>query len=323
MNLQDLLELVKQEDHTFYLSIIQEANENSSESHKVGKKLRGLDSATVAKLTDNQLLLLKSLRFKQGYHLTFGWAHNSTSIYSRVAKINTAVTHSFDTVVKENLKFLTTYEITQWRRVNGIASTRKVRGTGFVFKMDEFSLKLFKRSITKPFLRTEAKILVQAVNKAYDGGTPKDDTRVSIRNRFYGLILDNTPVQSNVLLNELYKTSISPSGTPGSYRDIQEGEAISVNMYRLAPAYATYHIMDTYSSDLAVVTHNAEVTDERVANRHIGAVSVLLTGYLKTANEQYKILATRLVASVSVELKEEAILKLESNQLLLTTLKGI
>ena len=325
----DMMQQLHKEDTTFYCKLIAKINTEKMENRQASTYLQKLTSDDLKLLTTTQLKLLDTMRFKGGYTLSFypGYKMPNSPIYEAIDKLNVQVSFnrwSFDMtdVTKEDLKFLPTYMITQWKKLNPTTTKRNVKGVKFTPSMDMFSLEVFRNSITKPFLRTEAKNLVLQVNSAFNNSSRGDDA-IKVRNKFYGIILDNTPVQTKALINSLMPTNLNHNNIP---YQLDSGEAVRYDIPWQGDSKASYMTrssLDTWSSDLAIVTHNNGIGDERSFERHISAASAFMTFYVETNNIAYKELADRMASIVPPSISQEVLAKTSAIVELRNTLNQI
>ena len=183
--------------------------------------------------------------------------------------------------------------------------------------MNIFSLQIFKSSIKKEFLRTEAKNFILKVNMAYKD-SPKTIAEIRTRNKFYALILDNTPVHTRVMLDLLHPTSIVIKD------DVHEDEALAISLgYTGHPmsAYNTSNTMSTYSSDVTLVTHNNGLPGDRDNERLTAGASILLTAYARSGNIAYHTLAQRMLANIDKATKTTTLNNTKAIEALRTILK--
>jgi len=319
--LQELINKIKAEDHSAYLALLNKINGEKMDRYAIGKLFA---SATFTKITNNQLLLLRSMSFKGGDTIWLSTYNRTLSSFEnrfQNTRGDYQLKYGIDSLPKVDTKFITTYHRTQWRKAN--PSTRKngpAKGTQFTFKMDMFSLTIFKNSIKNEFLRTEGKNFIMKVNKAFSE-SEGNDSHTKIRNKFYALILDNTPVHTKAMINELSPTALKTNGT---YYIPDADEAIIVG-FRWGGdnevSYATSYSMDTYSTDLPLVTHNIGSEDERHNNRLLSASSMLLTAHASTDCEAYKSAATRMVKHLPRTIVTAALAKTQAVATLRSILK--
>ena len=307
MTTEELFEQLNNEDTIYYEGLIKHINSEKMELHEVKKYLRTLIATDVSRLTTTQLTLMRCQRYRSGYTLYWNMYGPSTNgaFYEKfkgTTNINTFYSDVRNTA-KENLKYLTSYEVNQWRKENGSPSTKKVRGSSVVIAIDAFSLTIFKGSITKPFLRTEAKNYIVKVNSAFES-TSKSITDVSIRNKFYAAILDNTPVQTKALLNAMVYTPLILDD--GSCYQPDPDEAIVVEVDYGNNDLLSLNTPDCareWSGDTALVSHSVGLDSERDNNRLAGAASILMTMFVKSNNETYKTLAIRMLSVLPADIK--------------------
>jgi len=304
--LQDLINIIKTEDSTLLQSIIKDIDA-SDYSWGMPEFLTHLTTSQVARLTTSQITLLKNMRFKRGQTLRLYRERCifATTISGAHSK-QWAFMHASALFAKEDLIYLSKYETTKWKEANPSGGSTK-KGTELNFAMDDFSLALFKASITKGFLRTEAKNYILAVNKAYSSVTATDPVKklaaTKIRNKFYAVILNNTEVHTNAMLKELQWTDLEPA--KGGYYQASEDEALSFSFggHRHLLSYTTTNAMETYSTDIEITTHNNGTDNERHADRLASATSILLTIHAATGNTAYLALATRMLKNITSDSK--------------------
>lgn len=300
--LHELLADIRHEDTTELLSIIEHVNTAKLDHSAIKKLLLAKTDIATNQLSDNQLELLKVMLFKNGYTISF-YQYNvaAGAITLRVRDIRALIrTHYTDytLIPVEDTKFLSTYMKTKWKNAQPFTgSVKKVCGADVAIAMDMFSLSVFKQSIKKPFLRTEAKVLVQKVNKAFTVDTPET---TKIRNKFYAIILDNTPEHTKALYKELHQTSLADGGT---YYQPDADEALCFDMYRLRYnkliSISTTDAQHTFSSDTPITTHLKPVnTGDRFNCRVLSVASAMIQLYHLTANEVYYNLGSRMLAAI-------------------------
>ena len=307
-SLQDLIDDIKLEDNAVYLEFITKVNNDNLDSYNVQTILK--DDNLNSKLTDNQLELLKVSYFKSGYRLHFYHQYNQPKIYFITRwdniKVDNSVAYTPNlNISKEDLKFIPRYHQSKWKQANPTNVRKHTKGLQFEFNMDEFSLNIFRNSIKKPFLRTEAKNLILKVNKAYNK-TDYTDNIISIRNRFYALILDNTPVHTKAMLNELYHTPLEDNNTitsTNTYYNPHKDEAIAIYRDRFLQSISTPDSIDEYSTDTVICTHMKldNIQSNRLLNRYYSAASVMSTLAIKTSNKTYEALADRMISNLTPE----------------------
>lgn len=206
--------------------------------------------------------------------------------------------NNLEQVTSEDLKYLSNYHQAQWKKVHGSTSTKVYKGSNVTVSMDMFSLTLFRKSIDKPFVRTEGKNLIMQVNKAYKDSA-KTNKETSIRNKFYKVILDNTPVHTKAMLKELQRTTLKtkesgiflPSLDEAIYIDV----AYSYNEYK---SYSPRTAQDTYSTDLPVIAESKIELRDREKDRFTAAAAIMVGVYVETHHEPYRELAVKLLQAV-------------------------
>jgi len=304
--IQEIINDTKKEDHKAYLEFINRVNKANMDSYEASTLLR---NEYINELTDNQLELLKSIGFKNGDRISVydGYNNPVSKATKRWNTINTSFRYynrDFD-IFKEDLKFVTTYTINKWKKLNPTETKRKAKGTQFEFAMNEFSLTLFIKTSTKKFLRTEAKNYVIKVNEAFDK-SDKENKEISIRNRFYAFILDNTDVHTKTMLDKLYSTNLSFKDNTLYIPHKDEALVLPLGWYnREFISLPTYDAMDNYSNDTTICTHmNTETLEEgRILARYFTAISIMTTLFNKTPCEVYKDLADRMVSNLPTDKK--------------------
>lgn len=314
--LHELLADIRNEDTTELLSIIEHVNTAKLDHREIQLLLREKTAVEVSRLSDNQVELLKVMLFKNGYQLSlYSYPNKNSAITIRASSIIPTIRVylvDYTLIPVEDTKFLSTYMKTQWKKAQPFTgSVKKVRGENVSIAMDMFSLSVFKQSIKKPFLRTEAKLLVQKVNKAFTVNTPET---TKIRNKFYAIILDNTPEHTKALYNELQPTLLKDGDI---YYQPDADEALCVDMYRLRYSklisLPTTDSHDTFASDTAIVTHLKPVNnDDRFNARVLSAASVMIQLYHVTANEAYYDLGSRMLAAIDQKAVSAAMSSVES-----------
>ena len=314
--LHELLADIRHEDTTELLSIIEHVNTAKLDHRAIQKLLLAKTDIATIRLSDNQVELLKVMLFKHGYTISFyNYGSPACSIVSRAADIRTSIrVHwtDFTLIPVEDTKFLSTYMKTQWKKTQPFSgSVKKIRGADVSIAMDMFSLSVFKQSIKKPFLRTEAKVLIQKVNKAFTVNTPET---TKIRNKFYAIILDNTPEHTKALYNEFLSTNLYADGV---YYQPEEDEAICINvnylMYDGLISIATRAILYDCSTDTIIVTHLKPLKDDiRFNNRVLGVASAMISLYHLTKNDTYFKLGSRMLAAIDTTVAAQQLLATES-----------
>lgn len=314
--LHELLADIRHEDTTELLSIIEHVNTAKLDHRAIQKLLLAKTDIATIRLSDNQVELLKVMLFKHGYTISFyNYGSPACSIESRAADIRTSIrvySTDFTLIPVEDTKFLSTYMKTQWKKTQPFSgSVKKIRGADVSIAMDMFSLSVFKQSIKKPFLRTEAKVLIQKVNKAFTVNTPET---IKIRNKFYAIILDNTPEHTKALYNELQYTILSNDGV--IYQP-EADEAICFDMRRLRNSklisIPTTDSHDTFASDTAIVTHLKPVNDDgRFNARALSAASAMMQLYHLTTNEVYYNLGSRMLSAIDQKAVSATMSSIES-----------
>lgn len=304
---KELLDQLHKEDTTLLCSLIEKINKENLADHQASNVFKALTEKEVSNFTDAQLLLLEVLKVKGGYTLRFypGYNKPSTPMTAAMGKAPSSLIKfsTWDTdysgVTTDDFKFLSTYVKNKWKKDNPSQTTskRKQRGKGFTFSMDEFSLSLFKNTV-KPFLRTEAKQLVMRVNEAFEKNTTSTNT-VSIRNRFYRLILDNTEVHTKAMLAKIQTTLMKNNN---EWYTPKPDEAIAVSVSRWSnsdlQAFTSTQSNDCYSDDVTLVSDGKLLNDQRVASRMITAASIMTSMYTRTNSEVYMDLAKRFLSRV-------------------------
>lgn len=316
--LHELLADIRNEDTTELLSFIEHVNAANLDDYAIQKLLLAKTDIEINRLSDNQIELLKVMSFKNGSSLSFyPYGAPAPTITMRATNIRSRIrTYSIDytTIPIVDTKFLSTYMKTRWKKAQPFSgSVKKVRGADVSIAMDMFSLSVFKQSIKKPFLRTEAKVLVQKVNNAFTVNTPET---IKIRNKFYAVILDNTPEHTKALYNELLTTSTRPY-TDGDYYQPEADEAICVDVsdlvYGDVISVATAAILDSYSTDIKIVTHLNPVEGNLRFNRRVlSAASAMISLYYLTKNDVYFKLGSRMLAAIDPKVVSEQLLTTES-----------
>lgn len=317
-----LIDTIKSEDHTFYLEVIKNVD-NENRSYGCSKYLLELSEEEVEKLTNAQLTLLKHMRFRNGHAQQLGGRiYDSKPIIKAMKKIPISHTSPFnlEKLQKEDLIFFSKYCKTKWRKLH---AKQKCTLNNFKVNMDEFSLTVFKNSITKPFNRTEAKIMVQRVNEAFYVSSYNGAPEVHIRNKFYAVILDNTPVHTKAMLLLLEPTDLLTQDTI-TYEP-QEGEAICLTNAAIntLATIMTRDALETCSADIPLCSHAHQFEEHRINKRKITAASALVTAYTITGNSYYKVLATKMVESIPKQIREKTLNKVESVVELQNILKNI
>jgi len=148
-SLADLFTEIEKEDYTTYVAIIDEINRLNLDNYELKVYLSTIPSNVVQNLTPNQCTALQIQCFKGGYQI---------STYGIKGPIKQAIEQAA-TPFRSYYNTLQVAGVTnrnQWRKAN--PSRRSTKGTELTFNMDMFSLSIFKNSITKRFLRTEAKL---------------------------------------------------------------------------------------------------------------------------------------------------------------------
>ena len=328
---KELVDAVLLEDTTFLQELMVHINACTSVASIASTVLRPLTAAQLALLTDNQVCFLYFIPYKFGDHISLevtktsefdkrlrrllqaGIPHYAPPRYRHIAG---SMTH----VAKEDLKIFSNYCRTVWRRSN--PSTRSKKGTALTFSMDMFSLAVFKETAAKkPFLRTESKNYIMGVNKAFRN-TPITNATISIRNKFYAVILDNTADHTKALQNELIPTSLLDNST---YYLPAEDEALTIYFGRASAkpliSYLTLDAIADYSTDLTLTTHNNGYVDDRDNNRLVSMASMLLTAYVATGHEPYNTLAIRALKNIKAEHRTKVLTKIAAIEALCTILK--
>jgi len=305
-SLQELIDDIKLEDTKVYLELITEINKDKLENNQIEHLLK--DNDNYKKLTDNQIELLKTIRFKGGYNLRFYKPYNSPTspFITRWDSIGATGVYSYQMdlqVKQDDLKYMSTYYISKWKQEHPTSNKKRTKGLQFTFAMNEFSLNIFKNSIKKGFLRTEAKNFILKVNEAYNNSKHSLADK-SIRNRFYAVILNNTEVHTNAMLNELQCTNFEVTTQNKNKKYIpHKDEALVIRLgynNRGLRGISTPESQDEYSTDLVLCTHmKLHDPTYRVLNRYFSAASVMSTLALRTSNDTYKALATRMVNNLT------------------------
>ncbi len=321
-DLQRLINTIKLEDTTILLALIDEINTKKLEGNQITDLFRGLSATKVTSFTVSQLELLQSMHFRGGYRVHIYSYNTPPSPYETAVKHisrSWSLFSSVSTLPKEDLKYLSEYHRTKWRKGN--PSRTNAKGTQLTFKMDMFSLQMFKNSIKKGFLRTEAKNFVIKVNAAYNE-TTRTTAATKIRNKFYALILDNTEVHTKTMINNLQMTHLALSD--GTYYPADEDEALVVSLGYAGNPLAVFNTVDSmnsYSTDLNIVTHNNGSEDTREGLRLISAASVLLAIHAKTNNQSYAALAARMLVNTQSTIKADVLQRTAAIEQLRNTLK--
>ena len=300
------------EDTTYYCKVLQHFEDEKLDSWDISVYLKSLEESDVAKFTPIQLSMLNSMMYKNGYSIHLNYissSGNTPPISTKISKlkITQVPTYDLDCITKEDLKYLSTYHKNQWRKLN--PTNKYTKGTQLNFTMDEFSLTIFRNSVTKAVARTEAKNYIIKINKGFDTSA-KDQHAIKIRNKFYYTVLINTANHTKTLLNTLRFTSLTL--VDGKYYMPDADEALRVDLgwgHSELVAISTAYSRDTYSTDLALVTHSKFVDNDNIRDqfRTIAAASILLTLHEKTGAESYFTLANETLKPVSTKVKEDVI----------------
>ena len=306
---RELIAAVKNENTTVYLGIMNKLQEsNVHEASEFSK----LSQHQVDQLTPNQMILFKSMNYTRGsqlYFYNYGGSEPSPFAvrYKATNRLSSLNYYGIpeDAITRDDLAYVSKYHQAKWRKEN--PSRRNAKGTQFTFKPDMFSLTMFKNSIKKRFLRTEAKNLVIAVNKACGN----DKTNTKIRNKFYKLILENTDVHTAAMLEHIRNTAITRKGDIPYSVDSDEAICIDVSRYAKDMPYTTSSSMDTYSNDIPLVSHSTfepkEGVSERYYNRLASAASRLLAMADQTNNTNYTVLATNMLKRLPEQVKKDVL----------------
>ena len=303
---------LRAEDTTYYCKILRYFEDEKLDSWGVSTYLKLLEESDVNKLTSVQLSMLNSMLYKNGDSIQLSYVSSSGDtppISARISrlKVTHVPTYDLDCITKEDLKYLSTYHKNQWRKLN--PTNKYTKGTQLNFTMDEFSLTVFRNSVPKAIARTEAKNYIIKINKGFDASA-KDQYAIEIRNKFYYTVLTNTANHTKTLLNTLRPTYLNLND--GRYYIPDEDEALRVELdwrHSELVAISTTYSRDTYSTDLALVTHSKFVDNSniRAQFRTIAAASVLLTLQEKTGIETYTTLAQEMLKPVSDKVKDDAL----------------
>ena len=307
MTFKETIDTIKGEDATLLLKFLEDSRVNKWDSSEASKVLLNLTVSEVDQFTSAQLSLLRYTEFKGGGRLyLYEYGQPDSYIYTKVRGATNIIPYYIDytSLTKEDFPYLSLYYQTKWRKDNPTRINKK--GTQFTFSMDLFSLTAFKASITKPFLRTEGKNLILAVNKAYNLSS-KDMQAIKIRNKFYYVIISNTDVitktlMANILTTRLLYSITKPNDTLiREYYNLEPDETIAVPMHgsvKQLTGHMTAEALDTYSTDVNLIL-GTKSSDDRVNMRMITAISAVISVGLITGNKNYLALAEKSVANLS------------------------
>jgi len=297
-SLADLFTEIEKEDYTTYVAIIDEINRLNLDNYELKVYLSTIPSNVVQNLTPNQCTALQIQCFKGGYQIsTYGI---KGPIKQAIEQAATPFRSYYNTlqvagVTADQLKFASTYNRNQWRKAN--PSRRSTKGTELTFNMDMFSLSIFKNSITKRFLRTEAKNYIIKINEAFDNSNDQSADIVKIRNKFYAIVLNNTDVHTKAMLQNLLPTYLYT--TDGDLYIPDEDEAICIKLSTLVTINSMASLM-AYSTDTPICTHAIYTNvDTRLAERMLAAISELTNAARLTSTPAYTLLAKKLAKQLT------------------------
>jgi len=319
MNSEELLTIIKTENYTYYLEVLKKADDESTAYGGLGKFLTSLTDNDLNNLTVSQLTLLKAMRFKGGSGKYYNTTYHACPISYAMKKIPTIALLNITKLPKEDLIFFSNYYKNIWRKANSVSNNKFNK---YKVNMDTFSLSVFKNNITKPFLRTEAKVLVQKVNEAFLKTTHTTED-VHIRNKFYAIILDNTPVHTKAMLTLLMPTHITTEDMVTYDLHADEAICISRGSSQILAAITTPDSIETYSSDIPNCSHAHLIENNRVNQRRLTDASALMTAYTLTNNINYKILADKMLKSIPASMHDLIISKANSVKEIQNTLNTL
>ena len=333
-DLKIMVEEIKQTDDTTYLEIMTIVD--NLEAYGVRDYLYKLVEQNVQKLSDAQVYTLFAMQYKGGNGFNsyyYGSNSNAPSPFEiRNKKVCNNNKHNYyqDTtyLLQDDLKYVSQYHRNQWKKANSTPVTRVTKGLDAQIAMNDFSLIMFKEAITKTFNQTEAKNYVLSVNKAFGSSNKLEE--IKIRNKFYKVILDNTPTHSKAMLNEIRTTTLVTNkrledNTVATYHySLEADEAVAIYLGWDNDSLACYSTSDshsTYASDLNIVTSNTNITAPRDQYRYATAASILMTMFVKTGNQVYKDKADTMVNSLSEDVRNSVLNQTEAIRLLNNTIK--
>lgn len=314
MTFSEAFDIIDNEDTTLYEQIIQKTKDEKMDSYDLSNYLERLGESKLDTLSETQQTLLVSMGFKRG-SIIYTYNRNKKGL-NKICNIK--YSSSYLALTQESYKYMSDYEINQHKKVTAITNTKNIIN----FRMDGFSLNIFKNSIKKPFSGVKARQLVKSVNKGFKESS-KEFEQISIRNQFYKLILDNTPKHTKALINELEETNCIRFGS-GIYYIPKETEVVVLESpIKKYQSISTEESLDTYSTDLNIVYNINLELDNRNKNRYLSTASAFITLYLRTNCEHYKTMAKGLLKLSKDILENDQEDMLKSSTLTLELLQNI
>ena len=320
--LREHLDKIKSEDHIAYLQVIKGLNEKNLDNYAIRPHIAELakPEQLLTRLTQTQLNVLFSMGFKGGYSLREHYVTNnsssSTALASRIRSIKTSryLLDDVDNLTKEDFPFISTYIQNKWKKENP-TTTRAKKGINFQPDFNEFSLIIFKDSITKPYTRTEAKNRVLSVNKVFNNSN-RDEEAIRFRNKYYKLILDNTDYHTKAMINSLHTTQLYTYVVVNNKRTQEKvyyiphpDEAVAVQIDRWSNVdmqpYSNVDSRDSYSTDLTIAAGSKAGLSYRDAARYATASGVFTNMYTETNCEAYKTMATTIINTIDDDTKQQ------------------
>ena len=305
---EEALEEILTEDTTLYVSLLREWEAEKLRGYEITKAIRNLTQTEIDTLTDAQIILLKVLRYRGGetiHFYNYNIPKNERSPFEQRAdkidyKDNINRWAEISELPEKYFPYLTAYFQAQWKKAH--VKPRSKKAKTFEPKLDQFSLAIFKQSITKPFKRTEAKELILKVNKAFKESKVTKEAK-HIRNKFYALILDNTPEHTKVLYNSLLPTYINPEEGSAMYIP-DDDEALYIEPSYITREYSFINnstVLNRYAHDVNIVTHNNGYEDERAFDTITHLCGFCLYLYHSTGKEVFKNLTYRMIANIPAD----------------------
>lgn len=331
--LKDMVDEIKKTDTTTYLSIISEIN--NYEVYSVRDYLEKLTEHQVAKLSDAQIYTLYAMQYKGGHQFNF-YRRTGKAGSPFMNKLEAGYTStksswrlSISGISIDDLQYISQYHINQWKKNNG-TGRGITKGLNAKIAMDEFSLIIFKESITKTLNQTEAKNYILSINKAFNE-VPENLASIKLRNKFYKVVIDNTKTHSKAMINLIHTTKLiqdeyevidSKNTLKVTVYPIEADETVALYMYwdkHALKAYAPDDAHNTYASDLTVVPGNTNVASLRDQMRYASGASMFLTMHARTGNHVYLNNALALLEAIP----EDAKTKIKSQTQAVATLNDI
>ena len=156
---EEALQEIYTENTDFYTSLLQTWENKKLRGYEIFKELKNLSQEEIDKLSDTQIILLAVLRYRNGDSL-FIYSQKIISPFeqrfNQIKYKNKINLDSYKNLPKKYLPYLTAYMQNQWKKNNRIS--RKKETVTFKPRLDDFSLSIFKKGITRPFIVLKQKL---------------------------------------------------------------------------------------------------------------------------------------------------------------------